>query len=93
MLAEVVLAAALWCWNPVMNADGYRFYWSRTGTQWQDCDRVEVLVPETCVPYPTAPEPLPGELIFLTVTAFNGAGESDTGWQDGGTHGPIVPCP
>jgi hypothetical protein len=39
------------------------------------------------------PDPGPGEIVFITVTAFNEHGESNTGWAPDETHGPIEPCP
>jgi hypothetical protein len=84
MIAAVALAISLWTWDAVPNADGYHFYWSRVGTQWDACDMVEVTANE--IPYPTAPEPLPGEIIYITVSAFNAAGESA---ED---HGPVAGC-
>lgn len=57
---------------------------------WNTCDKVEVV---GAVETPdTLPNPLPQQLVFVTATAFNEAGESGTGWGEGTTHGPISPC-
>ena len=85
MLPAIMLTIAVWGWDPVPEATGYRFYWSHVATGWSACDRIEVTDP--WIPYPAVPDPGPGEIIYFNVTAFNAAGESVE------QHGPVLPCP
>lgn len=102
-MKTMALLLALWVWDPVPNADGYRFYWTtdiptdptQTYPNWFECQRCETTgnsLSEAGCPG-IAIDPQPGELIIYTVTAFNEHGESSTGWAPGTTHGEIFPCP
>jgi len=84
-LAVVVAALALtvhtFCWEPSVGATGYRVYWSSGSDIWASGHRIETT--ELCVDDPVG-EPVPGEIVYYIVTAFDADGESET------EHGPIV---
>jgi hypothetical protein len=70
-----------YCWDPSPEATGYRVYWSLAPDWWPSKNLTEVS--DTCLTDPS-PTPIPGEVIFYVVTAFNAEGESAT------EHGPVV---
>ena len=83
-----VLAAAVaqtpihdYCWDASPGATGYRLYWSSSPTVWVSGQRVETTA--LCVPDPS-PIPVPHEIVYYVVTAFNAVGESET------EHGQII---
>jgi len=92
-LSGVILATMFWCWDPVSGATGYRVYWSTDPTSWSACNRTEISAVNACQPGDPMVccdngEPLPdGDVIYFVVTAFNGAGESET------DHGDVEECP
>ena len=83
------VAFGCWHWDAVPDADGYAVYWSADPRVWWDCQRAEVygtLCFRDDLAAPVIPNPPPGGLLFVVVTAFNEAGESSTG------HGPVQRC-
>ena len=87
-VALIVLLAAVGlasgdniCWDSSEGATGYRVYWGTDPTWWTPLQQVETAA--LCVADPT-PEPLPGEIVYFIVTAYNAYGESET------EHGEIL---
>jgi hypothetical protein len=83
LLAFAALLLHSWCWNASIGAEGYRLYWSEWQGEFHEYQMVETT--QVCVPVGTIPDPLPGEIYYIVVTAYNSAGESTT------EHGDIWP--
>jgi len=69
------------CWTQSVGAGGYRLYWNTVSTEWLRTQAFETS--ELCAT-DHARDPLPGEVIYYVVTAYNYGGESET------EHGPII---
>ena len=81
LIAALVLTAHTFCWDRSIGASGYRVYWSSASDMWAAGSMSETAA--LCLADPV-PDPVPGELIYFIVTAFNSHGESET------EHGPIM---
>jgi len=71
----------LFCWDASPTATGYHVYWSAAPDWWPSSNVTNTS--SLCLTDP-APDPVPGEVLFIVVTAHNAYGESET------DHGPIV---
>ena len=84
LLAVPAVVAGWWQWDEEPRATHYRLYWTSNLTAWSACDLGEEDYNEAG---DYAPNPLPGQVIYIMVTAVNRDGE-----EGPGEHGPIYAC-